>query len=108
MSSHPKFLDLCLEGKAVLDDIDDFVDQWHETPQGNELHDYLGMTKEEYSLWLRAPDALPYIIKARREVKPLKEAVAYACQNLRRTGQSSDKSKISRLQTWLKAKGELI
>ena len=108
MSSHPKFLDLCLEGKAVFDDIDDFIDQWHETPQGYELHDYLGMTNEEYSLWLRAPEALAYIIKARREMQPLKETVVYACQDLGRVGRSSDQSTINQLQNWLKAKGEFI
>jgi len=72
MSSGPKFLDLYLEGKVKSEDIDDFIDRWHEAPGGRELHDYLGMTKQEYALWLRRPDALPDIVKDRRESKPVR------------------------------------
>ena len=108
MSSRRTFIDLCLEGKVPLDDVDDFVDRWHEDPEGFELHDYLGMTQEEYSLWLRVPDALPYIIKARREARPLADVVARGCRELGSELQTSKKSKIARLQEWLKAKGELI
>jgi hypothetical protein len=108
MSSRIAFIDLCLEGKVPLDDIDNFIDQWHETPEGFELHDYLGMTQEEYSLWLRVPDALPYIITARHEAKSLADVVASGYQDLRFAAQPSDKAKIVRLQKWLKAKGEVI
>ena len=108
MSSRPAFIDLCVEGKVPLDDLDDFVDQWHEAPEGIELHDYLGMTQEEYSLWLRVPDALPCIVKARREGKSLTDVVVNECHDLRLASQSDDKSKFERLQKWLKAKGKLI
>jgi hypothetical protein len=108
MSNRRAFIDLCVEGKVAPDNIDDFVDQWHETPEGSALHDHLGMTREEYSLWLRVPDALPYIIKARQEGKLLTDVVVNGCRNLRLAPQSDDKSKIERLKKWLKAKGELI
>jgi hypothetical protein len=108
MSSQPNFLELCLGGTVKPDEIDDFVDRWHEAPRGQELHDYLGMTPEEYSLWLRVPDALPYIAEARREMTPLADAVMGGCRELRRSAQSADRSKIARLEEWLKAKGELI
>jgi hypothetical protein len=98
MSSRRAFIDLCVEGKIPPADIDDFIDQWHETPEGIELHDYLGMTQEEYSLWLRVPDALPYIIKARHEAKPLADVVSWLAS------QNKDKSQVARLQKWLKAK----
>ena len=70
MSSQPKFFDLCLAGKAATDDIDDFIDRWHAVPEDQELHDYWGMTKQEYAQWLRRPDVLPDIIKTRRQMKP--------------------------------------
>jgi hypothetical protein len=107
MSSQPTFLDLCLAGNVLLEEIDDFVDRWHEAAERVELHDYLGMTIEEYSLWVRVPDALPYIIKARHEMKPLTEAVVHAYQDLRLAARSNDQSKITRLQRWLESKGEL-
>ena len=108
MSRKPTFMDLCLGGKVLPDEIDDFIDQWHETPEGHELYDYLGMTQEEYSLWLRAPDALAYVIKARHESKPLTDTVVQGCQALCLAARTDDQSKIVRLQKWLKEKGEVI
>lgn len=108
MSSEATFLDLYLAGKVRSDDIDDFVDRWHEAPDGRELHHYLGMTPEEYSLWLRVPDALPYIVQARREIRPLTEVVAGGCRKLRRGARSVSRPNIARLEEWLRAKGELI
>ncbi len=106
--SRQTFVDLCLKGKVPLDEMDDFIDRWHDSPEGRDLHDYLGMTKEEYSLWLRVPDALPYIIKARREMKSLTNTVIDECQDLRPGARSGDQAKITRLREWLKANGELI
>jgi len=68
------FIDLCLEGKVLPADVDDFVDEWHRNPGGLPLYGYLGMNKAEYSLWARDPDALAYIIEARREKNPDREA----------------------------------
>jgi hypothetical protein len=107
MSSQPTFIDLCLRGKVLPDEIDNFIDRWHETPEGRELHDYLGMTEEEYALWLRVPDALAYIIKARQQTKPLAEAVSHGYQDLRLAARPDDQSKISRLQKWLQSRGKL-
>jgi hypothetical protein len=103
MSRRQTFIDLCLKGKVPPDEIDDFIGRWHETPKQMELHDYLGMTVEEYSLWVRVPDALPYIIEARLEKKPLTEAVVHGCRAMRIAAQPDDESKISRLQKWLQA-----
>jgi hypothetical protein len=68
---HKTFIDLSLEGKVSLDQIDDYIDAWHNEPRGESLSQYLGMEKTEYSLWVRDPDALAYIIKARRENRSL-------------------------------------
>jgi hypothetical protein len=80
MSSAPKqrpptFIDLYLRGKCLPEDIDDFVDAWHERPGKQELYEFLGMTEEEYSLWVRDPDALPRIAHARRTNVPLASIV---------------------------------
>jgi hypothetical protein len=108
MSSQPPFLDLLTAGKVSPEQIDDFVDRWHETSGGRELHDYLGMTAEEYSLWLRVPDALRYVVAARRNKQPLAETVAHACKALRQTSLDRQDSQTARLEEWLSAKGVLI
>jgi len=61
------FIDLVLRDQAALDAIDDFVDLWHDDPRGRELHSFLGLTADEYALWVRRPDMLAQIIERRRE-----------------------------------------
>jgi hypothetical protein len=107
MSRKHPFIDLCLAGQVLLEEIGDFVDEWHSEPRGKELHEHLGMTQEEYSLWVRMPDALPYILKARRENKRLTDTIVTAYQDMRLAARSNDHSKIARLQRWLKLQGEL-
>jgi hypothetical protein len=101
------FVDLCLAGDVLLEEIDDFIDQWHASSVISKLHEYLGMTKDEYALWLRVPDVLPYIIKARHDSKPLTDAVMQAHQDMRLAARSSDQSNIALLRRWLEAKGKL-
>jgi len=107
MSRDASFLSLCIDGKVTPQEVDDFVDKWHEAPAGRELHEFLGMTEEEYSLWVRVPDALPYIVKARRNRLPLKDVVRHGFQEMRGAG-SEARATIDRLQEWLKTKGEVI
>ena len=46
------FIDDVLSGKASYDDLEDYVDQWHERGGcGVELHEYLGLTLEQYAKW---------------------------------------------------------
>lgn len=68
------FVDLCGRGDASPDQIDDFIDLWHEDGSGLGLHDFLGMTWEEYSAWVVNPGLLPRIIDAHRKGKSLPRA----------------------------------
>ena len=69
-SHQPTFIDLCLSEQARPEDIDDFVDRWHEGKSGVELHDFLGMTWDEYARWVADPDLLPSIVAAHRRDPP--------------------------------------
>jgi hypothetical protein len=60
------FIERYLAGDAHPQEIDDYVDAWHSTPQVLELHQFLGMSKEEYARWLRNPDAFSEIAHARK------------------------------------------
>jgi hypothetical protein len=62
-----RFIDLCVRGEALPAEIDDFVEHWHEGDSALPLHEFLGMTPEEYSAWLRKPDFLQCIITAHRQ-----------------------------------------
>jgi len=60
------FIRKCLEGNVLLDDIDDYVNAWHESDSKLPLHRFLAMTRSEYSLWDADPDVLPRIMNTRR------------------------------------------
>lgn len=67
-----RFIDLCIRGEALPADIDEFVDRWHQGRSNLDLHDFLGMTWDEYSAWVRTPSLLPRIISAHRDGRSLK------------------------------------
>jgi hypothetical protein len=98
MSEQPSFLDRLLAGMGHAAEIDDDVEKWHEGDHAGELHDYLGMTAEEYSLWLVNPEMLTVICAARKKRQPLVQAVAENIAQLR----SNAGAKRSRLDAWLR------
>lgn len=51
--SNKTFVELYKAGEVNVDDIDNFVDEWHNTNNGNQpLHRYLGMTWRQYVKWV--------------------------------------------------------
>lgn len=61
------FLERCLAGEAFLDEIDEYVDHWHDGGGfGTSLPQFLGMTFEEYALWVEKPAFLNAIVFARK------------------------------------------
>jgi hypothetical protein len=62
------FMDRYLADEVAPEAIDDFVEAWHTGTSPLPLSEYLGMSQEEYALWLLHPDALPRI-RAARQVK---------------------------------------
>lgn len=60
------FIEKCLARQASLEDIDDFIDQWHDNPGKQALHDFLGMTRDEYASWIADASVLPAIVKTHK------------------------------------------
>ncbi|MFS2004955.1 hypothetical protein ACEN9F_15135 [Duganella sp. CT11-25] len=60
------FIEKCLAREANPEDIDEFIDQWHENPGKQTLHEFLGMTRTEYASWIADAAVLPSIINSRR------------------------------------------
>jgi hypothetical protein len=59
------FLQRVLAGEASLNQIDDYVDQWHDSStETRALPEFLGLTREEYSRWVLEADALSWIVKS--------------------------------------------
>ncbi|MBC9745565.1 hypothetical protein B1F73_03245 [Pseudomonas syringae] len=63
-----RFPELYLKGDVLEEDIHRFVEDWHEGHDGGgiELHEYLGMSWEEYGVWVATPAALSFILAPRK------------------------------------------
>lgn len=98
------FIEKCITGEVLLDDIDDYVDQWHDDHTKVQIHEYLGMKKSEYSLWLTDPNILPFIVCAHRENRGVDQVVKefYALPLAART---AGPQKANELIEWLKNEG---
>lgn len=73
---HGKFIDLCLNGKVLPEQIDEFVDDWYARACPVDLPDYLGMDWDEYLVWVTDPAYLRLILRAHREDLPLASLLA--------------------------------
>lgn len=71
------FIEKCINGDASLDEIDDYIDEWHDSDSTNdlELHEFLGMSWEEYSLWAVKPSLLAEILNHRKQDVSFKRLV---------------------------------
>lgn len=103
MSHAPTFFALYGDGRATLDDADDFVEAWHESgdAETRSLAEYLGMTDEEYGIWVITPRALPSILAARQAGRPLREFVEPFFDRLAASADPSDAPVLHALGHWL-------
>jgi hypothetical protein len=62
------FIGKCINGNASLPEIDDYIDEWHDSDSdiALKLHEFLGMCWEEYSLWAIQPSLLAEIVNERK------------------------------------------
>jgi hypothetical protein len=75
------YMEQLLRGRVLMDSIDDFIDAWHDAPADSKiasqsLHEFLGMSWDEYRLWVERPEALRFIAAAHRQGKPVAEILA--------------------------------
>lgn len=103
----PSFFDLYSRGEAAPDDIEDFVGIWHEDleswARGMPLHEYLGLSHEEYEVLLCDPFALPAILQTRHTGGNLADSMAQRYEELRAADRRADRATIFSLGNWLKA-----
>lgn len=54
------FLQRVLDREITMDKIHDYIDWWHETESELPLHEFLGMTENQYGQWVENPDWTPF------------------------------------------------
>ena len=101
-----KFADLCLRGEACGDEIDDFVDRWHESAGAIPLNEFLGLTRDEYALWVERPDSLTFLLDARKHVPPF-GGFPSAAEAYRSAARSFSPTNVEELLAWLKRTGRI-
>jgi len=60
------FANLYLQGDVSLDEVDDFVDAWHQGGTGLSLSAFLGLSREEYARWVEEPESLKAALNEKR------------------------------------------
>lgn len=78
------FIEACIAGEASVDDLDAYVEFWHEHETGNKLHEFLGISREECGHWIKTDDDsfIRAILEERKSGKTVDELIATARDSL--------------------------
>ncbi|MBB5154117.1 hypothetical protein [Saccharopolyspora phatthalungensis] len=111
MSEQASFVEAHLAGKALLDDIDDWVDAWHDADGApcsrvQSLASYLGLTDDEYALWVERPESLRFAIAGKRMNRPSAE-VAELGGVVAAAARAGNDAEAAGVLHWLKQTGRL-
>jgi hypothetical protein len=100
------FFDRYSRGEVAADEIDDYVSEWHRSPSTDQrcLAEFLGMTHQEYQVWIMDPNSLPLILAARQTSRPLIELVTERVAEMEAAGRPSDTSALYALSNWMKGR----
>ena len=49
------FMEMLKRKLVTWDDINDFIVEWHEGNYECSLHEFLGMSEQQYALWVQSP-----------------------------------------------------
>src|ERR1022692_3680788 len=101
------FLERYLDGEVPAEDIDDYVDRWHAKPGNQQIFEFLGLSRDEYAVRMRDPNALPHIARARREHQPLGSVIASTVKKAPKAAGSPDAVKAKRFRRPLAQRGKV-
>jgi len=101
------FVEQCLEGSVLEEEIDRFVEDWHEGREGAdmELHEYLGMTWEEYRLWATTPSVLPFLLTARKRGSSLDRELSQ--ERYAMAARAGSVAEAAKVEAWLRSVGRI-
>lgn len=99
------FIEKCLAGEAFTDEIENYEEAWHNGREGKDmnLHEYLGMTWEEYSIWVTRPSILAAIVQCRKKGISLKEELDQ--ERIALAARDETHVEVQKIAQWLKEIG---
>ncbi len=97
------FLDLYRVGQVSADAIHDFIDAWHDGDESDPrpLAEFLGMSEDEYALWLASRRILPLIVAAKSEGLTAVDIAVRHLADRHREADPADAAAIYVLTNWL-------
>jgi hypothetical protein len=95
------FIEKCVAQEVAYDDIDDFIEQWHQDPQGKSIYEFLGMTGQEYDLWIAEDSVLPMIVSVHAQNRNLDEVLDECRRELPTVSNLPGPGKTRELIDWL-------
>lgn len=102
------FLDDCLKGDALLEDIDIYINRWNNSSDKNKsIHQYLGFTKEEYELWYKNPSLLKSICFAHKNNITISSLINESKKE-RLVTRASSIEEANKILSWLKETGRIL
>jgi len=108
MSKKCSIVERLLSGEeSDLTRIDDEIDAWHEAETAIPLHEWLGLTPDEYQLYVEKPASIRIILAARHHNRPLKELLGAKDATSLIAARGASPAEVTELRKWLKATGRL-
>ena len=108
MSSKRPIVERFLSGEECdLSRIDDEIDAWHEAHTTVPLHEWLGLTPDEYELYVEKPAAIRIILAARHHNRSLKELLSAKDSASLIAARGASPADVKELRKWLKETGRL-
>jgi hypothetical protein len=67
-------------GEASIESVHDYIEYWHTHDTGNDLYQFLGMSKSQFAEWMnRSDDVLGVILDEEGEFEPLEIPTCKIC-----------------------------
>jgi hypothetical protein len=94
----------CIQGDALIDDLDRYVDYWHENSQelNCDLRNFLGMSLSEYNYFLKDEDYIADIIYAHEHNLDIEEVLEFNANNVPMAARADKADEMKVIQDWLK------
>lgn len=101
------FIDKCLEGDALLEEVDEYVNEWNAMNYDCKLHEFLGLTEEENKLWSENNLALELIVEA-RECEQSIEDYLNNIDEYQLAARAQSEEEAVKIKKWLIEQGKVV
>lgn len=96
------FITACINGDALLTEIHDYIDAWHDSDSELALHDFLGMSEKEYALFVEDEAYLGLVVTAHKRGVKIEDIMH---NHLKMVARSDDRAKSERLERLITHEG---